>query len=68
MPYVIPASEFVGIGRRFIATEEDISVTYPCFDVDADTRHARICPGCRGAGDPTPAVSLYAIKPLGVLH
>ena len=39
-------SSFVGIARRFMGIEEHVAVTRPCCDaVDADTRHARICPG-----------------------
>ena len=42
---VIPAAEFVGIGRRFRGIEEHVTMRYPCCDaVDVDTRHARICP------------------------
>ena len=42
---VIPATEFVGIGRRFMGVEEHVAVRCPCCDAtDVDTRHARICP------------------------
>ena len=42
---VIPATEFVGIGRRFMGIEEHVVVRCPCCDAtDVDTRHARICP------------------------
>ena len=42
---VIPATEFVGIGRRFMGIEEHVARRCPCCDAtDADTRHARICP------------------------
>ena len=42
---VIPAAEFVGMGRRFMGIEKDVAVRCPCCDaVDVDIRHARICP------------------------
>ena len=42
---VIPASEFVGMGRRFLGIEEHVAIRCPCCDaVDVDTRDARICP------------------------
>ena len=42
----IHASQFVGIGRRFMGIEEHAAARCPCCDaVDVDTRHARICPG-----------------------
>ena len=42
---VIPAAEFVDIGRCFMEVEECMPVRCPCCDaVDEDTRHARICP------------------------
>ena len=42
---VIPAEEFVGMGRRFIGIEKHVAVRRPCCDaVDMDTRHASICP------------------------
>ena len=41
---VIPASEFVGMGRRFLGIEERVAVRCPCCDaVDVDTRHALKC-------------------------
>ena len=44
-PRVIPATEFVGIGRCFMGIEEHVAVRCPCCDAtDVDTRHARICP------------------------
>ena len=42
---VIPAAEFVGMGRRFLGIEEHVAVRCPCCNaVNVDTRHARICP------------------------
>ena len=42
---VIPAAEFVGVGRRLIRIEEHVAMRCPCCDADdVDTRHARICP------------------------
>ena len=42
---VIPAAEFVGMGRRFLGIEEHVAVRCPCCNaVKVDTRHARICP------------------------
>ena len=42
---VMPAAEFVGVGRRFMGIEEHVAVRCPCCDAtDVDTRHARICP------------------------
>ena len=41
---VIPATEFVGIGRRFIGIEKHVTVRCPCCDAtDVGTRHSRIC-------------------------
>ena len=40
---VIPAAEFVGMGRRFMGLEGHVVMRCPCCDaVDVDTRHARI--------------------------
>ena len=69
---VIPATEFVGIGRRFIGIEEHVAVRCPCCDAtDVDTRHARICPGA-GAQVNQHQSLLHAIsrtlKRLGVPH
>ena len=43
---VIPATEFVDIGRCFVGIEEHVAVRCPCRHEtdDVDTRHARICP------------------------
>ena len=42
---IIPATEFVGIGRRFMGIEEHVAVRcLGCDATDVDTRHARICP------------------------
>ena len=42
---VIPAAEFVGMGRRFLGIEEHVAVRCPCCNaINVDTRHARICP------------------------
>ena len=42
---VIPAAEFVGMGRCFMGIEEHVAVRYPrCDAVDVGTHHARICP------------------------
>ena len=42
---VIPATEFVGIGRRFTGIEGHVAVKCHCCDTaDVDNRHARICP------------------------
>ena len=41
---VIPASEFVRIGRRFMGIDEHVVVRCPCCDgVNVGTRHIRIC-------------------------
>ena len=41
---VIPATEFVGIGRHFVGIEGHVALRCPCCDAtDVDTRHARIC-------------------------
>ena len=43
--HVIPAAEFVGMGRCFMDIENHVAVRCPCCDaVDIDIRHARICP------------------------
>ena len=42
---VIPAAEFVVMGRRFMGIEEHEAMRWPCCDaVGVDTRHALICP------------------------
>ena len=42
---VIPAAEFVGMGRRFLGIEEHLAVRCLCCNArNVDTRHARICP------------------------
>ena len=42
---VFRATEFVGIGRRFMGIGEHVALRCPCCDAtDVDTRHARICP------------------------
>ena len=42
---VIPATDFVSIGRGFMGIEEHAAVRCPCCDATGvDTRHARICP------------------------
>ena len=69
---VIPATEFVGIGRRFMGIEEHVAVRCPCCDAtDVDTRHARICPRA-GAQVNQHQPLLHAIshtlKRLGVPH
>ena len=41
---VIPASEFVSAGRRFLGMEEFLATRCPCCGAtDANTRHARLC-------------------------
>ena len=41
---VIPASECVSAGRRFLGMEEFLATRRPCCGAtDADTRHARLC-------------------------
>ena len=41
---VIPAAEFVGVGRPFLGIEEHVAVRCPwCDAVGVDTRHVRIC-------------------------
>ena len=42
---LLPATELVAIGRRFMGSGEHVSVRCPCCDANhVDTRHARICP------------------------
>ena len=69
---VIPAAEFVGMGRRFLGIEEHVAARCPCCDaVDVDTRHARICPRS-GAQVNQHQSLLHAIsrtlKRLGISH
>ena len=71
-PRVIPASQFVGIGRRFLGVEERVAVRCPCCDaLDVDTRHARTCPRA-GAQVNQHQPLLHAIsrtlKRLGIPH
>ena len=41
---VIPAAEFVGMGRRFLGIEEHVAARCPCCNaINVDIRHARIC-------------------------
>ena len=41
---VIPSSEFVSAGRRFLGREEFLATRCPCCGAtDANTRHARLC-------------------------
>ena len=41
---IIPASEFVSIGRRFLRMEEPIATRCPCREAtDVNTRHERTC-------------------------
>ena len=69
---VIPAAEFVGMGRRFLRIEEDVAVRCPCCNaINVDTRHARICPRA-GAQVNQHQPLLHAIsrtlKRLGIPH
>ena len=69
---VIPAAEFVGMGRRFLGIEEHVAVRCPCCEaINVDTRHARICPGA-GAQVNQHQPLLHAIsgtlKRLGIPH
>ena len=70
--HVIPAAEFVGMGRRFIGIEDNLAVRCPCYNaVDLDTRHARICPRA-GAEVNQHRPLLHTISPtfkrLGIRH
>ena len=41
---IIPASEFVSVGRRFLGIEEQLAARCPCCEAtDVNTRHARTC-------------------------
>ena len=41
---IIPASEFVSIGRRFLGMEEPLAARSPCCEpTDVNARHARTC-------------------------
>ena len=45
---VIPAAEFVGMGRRFLEIEEHVAVRCLCCNaINVDTRHARSCTSSR---------------------
>ena len=69
---VIPAADFVGVGKRFLGIEEHVAIRCSCCDeVDVDTWHARICPRS-GAQVNQHQPLLYAIsrtlKRLGISH
>ena len=58
---VIPASEFVSAGRRFLGRKEFLATRCPCCGVtDANTRHARLSSIGR-AGQPAPAPGTRAL-------
>ena len=41
---IIPASEFVSVGRRFLGIEEQLAARCPCCEAtDDNTCHARTC-------------------------
>ena len=71
LPHVIPAAEFVGMGRRFMGIGEHVAVRCPCSNaLDVDTRRAHL-PQSRGAGETAPA-AVHAmsrtLKRRGIRH
>ena len=68
---VIPAEEFVGMGRWVIEIDEHVAVRYPgCDAVGVDTRHARICPRAGATNQHEPLVHAMSrtLKRLGTPH